>query len=107
MLVNVAPLLAFGAGLLTGAIIVAMLAFAIGGLRLRRAREAQHRLQLEQATLVGRMRTQEERDGEAAIALAELAGFHYSPLSTQWRIGGTVDVNYLAHYRAAAEDESA
>jgi DNA recombination protein RmuC len=71
MLVNVAPLLAFGAGLLTGAIIVAMLAFAIGGLRLRRAREAQHRLQLEQATLVGRMRTQEERDGEAAIALAQ------------------------------------
>jgi 2-polyprenyl-6-hydroxyphenyl methylase/3-demethylubiquinone-9 3-methyltransferase len=41
------------------------------------------------------------------LALAELAGFHYSPLSTQWRIGGNVDVNYLAHYRAAAEDESA
>jgi 2-polyprenyl-6-hydroxyphenyl methylase/3-demethylubiquinone-9 3-methyltransferase len=40
------------------------------------------------------------------LALAELAGFHYSPLSAQWRIGGSVDVNYLAHYRAPAAEES-
>lgn len=40
------------------------------------------------------------------LLLAELAGFHYSPFSTRWRFGGNVDVNYLAHYRAAAEEES-
>jgi DNA recombination protein RmuC len=67
----VAPLLAFVAGLLIGAATVAVLAVAIGGRRMRRAREERHRLELEHATLVGRMRTQEERDGESATALAQ------------------------------------
>ena len=49
-----------------------------------------------------------ELDGWArghGLALAALAGLHYSALAGRWKLGSNVDVNYLAHYRAPDEDE--
>ena len=64
-------LLAFVAGLLIGGAAAAVIAFAISWSRLRRAGEERHRLELEHATLLGRMRTQEQLDEERATALAQ------------------------------------
>jgi 2-polyprenyl-6-hydroxyphenyl methylase/3-demethylubiquinone-9 3-methyltransferase len=38
------------------------------------------------------------------LELAALAGMHYDPLARRWSVGGNVDVNYLAHYRAPSAD---
>jgi 2-polyprenyl-6-hydroxyphenyl methylase/3-demethylubiquinone-9 3-methyltransferase len=38
------------------------------------------------------------------LELATLSGMHYDPLARRWSIGGNVDVNYLAHYRAGTSD---
>ena len=48
-----------------------------------------------------------EIDGWArthGLELAALAGMHYDPLARRWSVGGNVDVNYLAHYRAPSAD---
>jgi len=38
------------------------------------------------------------------LDLVALAGMHYDPLARCWSVGGNVDVNYLAHYRAPFGD---
>jgi 2-polyprenyl-6-hydroxyphenyl methylase / 3-demethylubiquinone-9 3-methyltransferase len=38
------------------------------------------------------------------LRLEELTGMRYDPLALRWTLGGNVDVNYLAHYRAGAAD---
>ena len=37
---------------------------------------------------------------EAELALSELTGMHYNPLTERYRLGPGVAVNYLAHYRS-------
>jgi len=37
----------------------------------------------------------------AGLVLTDLTGLHYSPLTETFSLGGNVDVNYLAHFRAA------
>ncbi|MFQ5635754.1 MAG: bifunctional 2-polyprenyl-6-hydroxyphenol methylase/3-demethylubiquinol 3-O-methyltransferase UbiG [Gammaproteobacteria bacterium] len=38
---------------------------------------------------------------KSGLSLADLTGLHYSPFSETFSLGGHVDVNYLAHFRAA------
>lgn len=38
----------------------------------------------------------------AGLDLLDLAGMHYNPLTTEYSLGGNVDVNYLAHFRRPA-----
>ena len=37
----------------------------------------------------------------AGLDLLDLTGLHYSPFTETFSLGGNVDVNYLAHFRAA------
>ena len=34
------------------------------------------------------------------LTLADLTGLHYSPITETFSLGGNIDVNYLAHFRA-------
>ncbi len=36
----------------------------------------------------------------AGLSLADLTGLHYSPLTESFTLGGNIDVNYFAHFRA-------
>lgn len=36
----------------------------------------------------------------AGLSLADLTGLHYDPITENFSLGGHVDVNYLAHFRA-------
>ena len=38
----------------------------------------------------------------AGLAVCELTGLHYNPLTQSYRLGGNVDVNYLVHARKPA-----
>jgi len=40
----------------------------------------------------------------AGLSLRDLTGLHYDPLTGGFRLGGDVDVNYLAHCRRPADD---
>ncbi|MFW2403754.1 MAG: bifunctional 2-polyprenyl-6-hydroxyphenol methylase/3-demethylubiquinol 3-O-methyltransferase UbiG [Gammaproteobacteria bacterium] len=40
---------------------------------------------------------------QAGLELRDLTGLHYSPFTETFSLGGNVDVNYLAHFRAPAE----
>ena len=37
----------------------------------------------------------------AGLTLVDLTGIHYSPVTGAFRLGGNVDVNYIAHFRRA------
>jgi len=39
----------------------------------------------------------------AGLALDEVTGMHYNPLTDQYRLGTGVQVNYLAHYHRPPE----
>ncbi len=38
----------------------------------------------------------------AGLELRDISGLHYSPLAETFRLGGTADVNYLAHFQRPA-----
>jgi 2-polyprenyl-6-hydroxyphenyl methylase/3-demethylubiquinone-9 3-methyltransferase len=39
------------------------------------------------------------------LALADLTGMRYDPIGQRWSLGASVDVNYLAHYRADPDSQ--
>ena len=43
----------------------------------------------------------DEYGRRAGLVLEDLTGLHYAPLTETFTLGGNVDVNYLAHFRAA------
>ena len=45
----------------------------------------------------------EEWGRRAGLSLADLTGLHYSPFTEVFTLGGHIDVNYFAHFRAPSE----